>query len=80
MSIWIVRQRPGPAEHVLEVGLDLRRVEGGLAVLDAALEARPLDRLDQGLLGDVPVGGLAEELLGPGRHRHLDAVDDRASR
>ena len=43
MSIWIVDERPGAAEHVVEVELDLRAVEGGLARLDRALEAGALD-------------------------------------
>ena len=61
------RERPGAAEHVAEVALDLGRVEGGLARLDAALVAGAPHRLDQRLLGLVPVGRVAEELLGPGR-------------
>ena len=75
MSIWNRRQRPGAAEHVLEVGLDLRRVEGRLALLDLALEPGPLHRVDERLLGDVPIRGLSEELLRSGRNGHLDAVD-----
>ncbi len=69
------REGPGAAEHVPEIGLDLRRVEGGLAGLDPAMEARAFDGGDQRLLGDVPIRQLAEELLGARRDRHLDPVD-----
>ena len=41
---------PAPPQHVLEVELHLGRVEGGLALLDVALVARPLD----GFLQDAP--------------------------
>jgi hypothetical protein len=53
------REQPGAAEHVLEVALDLGRVERALARLDSALEARALDGLDEQSLGALPVLGPA---------------------
>ena len=60
------RDLPAPAEHVLDVHVDLGAVEGAGAGVHVVGEAVRLQRLVQRVLGRVPLLGCAQALLGAG--------------
>ena len=63
---------PGAVERVEHVQVDLRPVEGAVALVHDVLEPAPLERGGEGRLGDVPLLVGAELVLRPRRELDLD--------
>ena len=75
-SHWIVVSCHAPADGVLDVDVDLRAVERGVALLDRVRQAVPLERAAQRLGGLLPDLVGADVLLGIlGRQVELEVVE-----
>ncbi len=69
------RKLPAAVERVLDVHVDLRGVEGTLALGDRERDAGSLQRPAERLGRPVPLLRLADELLGPGGQLGLELGD-----